>query len=265
MNRAEVLAAFNAQVRQSTEPDGTGAVFEADEYVVRRYGRPGHGGSGVFWSALDAGVADAVIAAQVELFAARGEEFEWKLYSYDEPADLAARLVAAGLRPDEPESWVVAETAAVCAALRDATLPDGVRLAEVTDATGLDLLAEVNKTVFGADDPGRRAELLAQMETAPGYTALVVALAGDEPVSAGRIEFGPGEFAGLWGGGTVPAWRGRGIYRALVRHRAEHALARGCRYLTVDASDQSRPILERIGFECLATTTPYLWTPDGEG
>jgi len=263
MNRAELLAAFNAQVRQSTEPDGTGATFEADDHVVRRYARPGHGGSGVFWSALDADVADAVIAAQVKLFAARGEEFEWKLYSYDEPADLAARLVAAGLRPEEPESWMVAEAAAVCAALSGVTLPDGVRLAEVTDAAGLDLLAGANMTAFGKDEFDLRESLLAQLEAAPGYTELVVAMAGAEPVSSARIEFGPGEFAGLWGGGTVPAWRRRGIYRALVRHRAERALARGCRYLTVDASDQSRPILERIGFECLATTTPYLWIPDG--
>jgi len=264
MNRAEVVGAFNAQVRQSTEPDGTGATFEADEYVVRRYARPGRGGSGVFWSALDAEVADAVIAAQVSLFAARGEEFEWKLYSYDEPADLAGRLVAAGLHPDEPESWMVAESAGVCAALSGALPPDGVRLVEVTDPAGVDLLADVHEAVFGKDESQRRAELRAQLKEAPESTCLVIALAGEEPVSAARIEFGPGAFAGLWGGGTIEAWRGRGIYRAMVRHRAERAIARGYPYLTVDASDQSRPILERIGFECLAITTPYLWSPVGQ-
>ena len=69
------------------------------------------------------------------------------------------------------------------------------------------------------------------------------------------------EFAGLWGGGTLPEWRGRGIYRALVRYRAELAAQRGYRYLTVDASPDSRPILERLGFIRLAITTPYTWTP----
>jgi hypothetical protein len=29
----------------------------------------------------------------------------------------------------------------------------------------------------------------------------------------------------------------------------------------VDASPQSRPILERLGFACLARTTPYVWSP----
>ena len=80
---------------------------------------------------------------------------------------------------------------------------------------------------------------------------------------------GPGElhdgteFASLWGGGTVPAWRGRGVFRALVAHRAALAAARGCRYLQVDASDDSRPILQRLGFVQLAVTTPFVH-PGGE-
>jgi len=262
MNPAAVLAAFNEQVRQSTAADGTGAAFEADEYVVRRLAQPGRGGSGVFWSALDASVADAVIAAQIALFTGRGEEFEWKLYSYDEPADLAERLLAAGLRPQEPESWMVAASSEVCQALSGAALPPGVRLETVTDPAGIDRLADVHEFVFGKDESQLRESLRAQLATAPEATGLLIAMAGDEPVSAGRIEFGPGDFAGLWGGGTVPRWRGQGIYRALVRRRAELAAEHGCGYLTVDASEQSRPILERVGFERLAITTPYLWSPD---
>jgi len=57
------------------------------------------------------------------------------------------------------------------------------------------------------------------------------------------------------------AWRGRGTYRALVAYRANLAAARGCRYLEVDASDDSRPILERLGFVAVTTTTPYIWSP----
>jgi GNAT superfamily N-acetyltransferase len=87
-------------------------------------------------------------------------------------------------------------------------------------------------------------------------------MAGDEPVSAARAEFVAGtDFAGLWGGGTVPAWRGRGIFRALVAYRAGLAAARGYRYLQVDTSLMSRPILRRLGFEPVAVTTPYLWNP----
>jgi hypothetical protein len=46
-----------------------------------------------------------------------------------------------------------------------------------------------------------------------------------------------------------------------VSYRAALAAARGYRYLQVDASPESRPILERIGFSCLAMTTPYVWSP----
>ncbi len=266
MNRTEVLAAYNGQVRQSTGPDGTGATFQAGDRVIRRFAVPGRGGSGVFWSRLNAGNADEVIAAEVELFAGRGEEFEWKLYSYDEPGDLAARLLAAGFVPEEPESLMVAAIADIVGALASAELPPGVRLERATDEAGVYRLVKVGELVFGRDESEMRAQLLAQLASAPQTTDLVVAMAGDEPVCSARIEFLPNtEFAGLWGGGTLPHWRRRGIYRAIVRYRAELAARRGYKYLTVDASDQSRPILERIGFECLAITTPYMWSPEHAG
>lgn len=259
MNRADVLAAFNRQVRQGTGPDGTGATFEADEYVVRRLAEPGLGGSTVLWSSLDESTADGVIAAQVKLFAARGDELEWKLYDYDQPDDLADRLIRAGFTPEVPESLMIAAIDEIADVLRSAELPSGVRLERATDEAGLDRLVRVHELVFGHDESERRASLLTQLRNAPETIEMVIAMAGDEPVCAARIDFVPGtEFAGLWGGGTLPQWRGRGIYRGLVRYRAELAAERGYKYLTVDASDQSRPILERIGFECLAITTPYI-------
>ena len=69
------------------------------------------------------------------------------------------------------------------------------------------------------------------------------------------------EFATLWGGATLPEWRRRGIYRATVAYRANLAARAGFRYLETDASDESRPILERLGFTAVTTTTPYVWSP----
>jgi len=68
-------------------------------------------------------------------------------------------------------------------------------------------------------------------------------------------------FATLWGGSTLKEWRGRGIYKALVAYRARLAVARGYSHLEVDASDDSRPILQRLGFVPVTTTTPYVFTP----
>jgi len=262
MNRSEVLAAFNQQVRQSSNPDGTGARFETHPHVIRRIAQPGLGGSGVLWTSLNAANADEVIAGEVRFFGERGERFEWKLYSYDEPADLPDRLAAAGFVPEEPESLMIAAISEIIDQLRSAELPPGVTLERPADDAGVDRLTKVHELVFGSDESELRASLRQQLAEAPETLDMVIAVAGDEPVSAARTDFLPGtEFAGLWGGGTLPEWRRRGIYRALVRYRAELAAKRGYTYLTVDASDQSRPILQRIGFECLAITTPYIWSP----
>ena len=77
-------------------------------------------------------------------------------------------------------------------------------------------------------------------------------------VSGGRVDLPRGsDFAGLFGGITLPEHRGRGLYRATVARRAELARERGYRFLYVDALPTSRPILERLGFVALTTTTPF--------
>jgi GNAT superfamily N-acetyltransferase len=62
----------------------------------------------------------------------------------------------------------------------------------------------------------------------------------------------PGPSAVLLGGGAVlPAFRGRGVYRALVASRWQTAVEIGKPALTVQAGAMSRPILDRCGFEPL--------------
>ena len=93
---------------------------------------------------------------------------------------------------------------------------------------------------------------------------MVAAEAGGEVVSAAWAAFfepGAGGFARLLGGSTLPRWRGRGIYRALVAVRAQRAAARGVTYLQVEASDDNAPMLRRLGFRAVTTTTTYVWTP----
>jgi GNAT superfamily N-acetyltransferase len=256
-----VRAAYDSQIRRRTEPDEPGAVVERDEGVLR-FVAAGLQTSWINWSALTDDTADRVIAAQRDYFARRGTPVEWKYYDYDQPGDLPARLVAAGFQPEDEETVLVAETAAIA---RPVVLPPGVRLAAVSDDAGVEAALAVHDLAFPgrpSADLGKR--LRAQFTEAPGQVHMVVAMAGDQPVSAARIEFTPGtDFAGLWGGGTVPGWRSRGIFRALVAYRAAVAAERGYRYLQVDALPTSRPILERLGFQAMARTTPYVFTPAG--
>jgi hypothetical protein len=78
-------------------------------------------------------------------------------------------------------------------------------------------------------------------------------------VCAGWIRYVAGtSFATLWGGSTLPEYRNRGVYSAVVGYRAALAVRRGYDLLQVDASPNSRPILLRRGFVSVATTTPWV-------
>jgi GNAT superfamily N-acetyltransferase len=257
----QVRAAFDAQVRRATQAGGPGARAEAAGGAGRQGAADAQGWSGVTWSQLDEGDADAVIAGQIAYFRDLGREFEWKLYDYDRPPDLGQRLAAAGLAAKDQETLMMAGLTELST---DLPPPAGVRLQRVTDEAGLASFVDVHERAFGRVSAGYRESLGTQLRVAPEATVLVVALAGDEPVSAARMECPPGtDFASLWGGGTVPGWRRRGIYRALVAYRAQIAATRGYRYLYVDALPTSRPILSRLGFTALARTTPYRWRPAG--
>ena len=248
-----VLAAFDEQLRRHPV-ESPGVRVESDARVTRTVGSDGSWSS-VVWSRLSEADADEVIAG--ELARAAGASFEWKLYSHDRPADLPERLRAAGLTPEPVETLMVADIADLELPL---AAPDGVRLATVDDEDGVTTMLAVHDEVFGpgTTHPGVVEAVRASLGRQPPPTVAVIAWAGGVAVSAGRVEFHDGtDFASFWGGGTLPQWRGRGVFRALVGHRAVLARDRGFRYLQVDALPTSRPILERMGFRALAETTPW--------
>ena len=247
-----MLAAFDEQMRHHPA-ESPGVRVEADERVTRTVGTD-DSWSAVVWSRLTEADADEVIAG--ELARAVGE-FEWKLYSHDRPSDLPARLRAAGLTAEPVEMLMVAEVADLDLPVPP---PDGIRLATVDDEAEVATMLAVHDEVFGpgTTHPGVVEGVRAAVRMQPRPTQAVIAWAGNVAVSAGRIEFHEGtDFASLWGGGTLPDWRGRGVFRALVGSRAVMARERGYRYLQVDALPTSRPILERMGFHPLAETTPW--------
>ncbi|MFJ3583126.1 GNAT family N-acetyltransferase [Streptomyces sp. NPDC090127] len=258
-DHAATLARYDRQLRLGARPDGPGVRVERVGPVVRQTG-PAHVWNGILWSGIqEQGDTDAAVAEQIRHFTALGLPFEWKVYGHDGPAGLAGRLLAAGFTAEEEETLMVAEAAALPTSVE---LPDGVELVPVTDAAGVELVTRVHDRAFGGDSSHIGRQLLDRLATAPGTVAAVLAMADGEPVSAARLELCPGtDFAGLWGGGTVEAWRGRGLYRALVAYRTRIAVERGHRYVQVDAAATSRPILLRLGFTALTTTTPYVYVP----
>lgn len=200
---------------------------------------------------------DAAIARQRAHFAARGHAFEWKLYAHDRPADLAARLAARGFVAGPPETLAVLDVEA----FRPTPSPRGVDLVPLS-GDGWARIVDLNVAVYG---DRAHAEWLARAlvdEDRTGTLTGWAAVAGDLVVSAAWARFPAASpsFGSLWGGATLPAWRGRGVYSALVARRVEDARARGRRWLAVDCSEHSLPILVRRGFRPLAVTTPWVWT-----
>ena len=261
MDRYEVLRRFEAEVR--TRPQAAPGFAVAWDGPVLRMVGPGPGASdnGILASRLDEASADAAIAGAIAFFGGRGRAFEWKLYDYDRPADLAGRLAAAGLKPEEPETFVAL---AVASGPRFRAPPPSIRIEGIEDPAAFGVIEQVNGAVYGRPDDARRlaAAVAAEKRGDPDGLSLYAAFAGEAPVAVAWMRHRRGEaFGSLWGGSTLAPWRGQGLYQALVGARVAEARERGCLWLTVDCSPMSLPILTRCGFERLAVTTPYIWSP----
>ncbi|MFI5485463.1 GNAT family N-acetyltransferase [Micromonospora echinaurantiaca] len=254
--------AYDNQLRAAVpDPLPAGVTVERDGPLVRILGLD-YGGFLTYrdLGGLTGAALDELIARQVEYFRRRGEQVEWKLHGHDQPADLPDRLRAAGFVPEELETVVIGPAAPLAAALP--VLPEGVRLREVTARADLDRIVAMEEEVWQADRSHLADGLAKEIAADPQSITVVVAEAADTVVCAGWVRYVPDTgFATLWGGSTLPGWRGRGIYRALVTYRARLAAQRGRTLLQVDASPDSRPILERLGLVPVTTTTPYVYTP----
>lgn len=210
---------------------------------------------------LREGVPDELLLRERDHFAARGAPVEWTLHSHDRPADLPARLRAAGFTPTVNGTVLVVDVVEL--AQLDPTPPPEVRLRDVTTSADFKRIAALYGDVWGFDHTMTLAGLRREQRDMPESITMVAAEAEDgELVSAGWVRFIAGSgFATLWGGSTAPPWRGRGIYRALVAYRARLAQRRGYQHVQVTASQQSQPILERMGMVAVTRAMPYMWTP----
>ena len=205
---------------------------------------------------------DELVATTVQHFATDPEvsSFEWKTRGHDGVPELHDILVAHGFTAGEPESVMIgrAEDLAV-----EVPVPDGVTIRRVSEPADVRRMVALQDDVFGHPSPGMVDELLTRIASGADDVELWVAEAEGQVVCAGRLDPVDGtDFAGIWGGATHPAWRRRGIYRAVTAERARSALRRGKAFINSDSTEYSRPILERSGFVKVSTTTPYEWRRD---
>ena len=255
MNKSQVIALYDRDQRIEIEyPDMR---REVTPDVVRHVDTSNSREGIVSYSQLNEANAEERIREQVSYFENIGQNFEWKLYDYDQPDDLKERLGAYGFVVEEAEAIMVLD-------LADAPelfwQPVFQQVQRITDPEKLSDVLTVERQVWEEDFSWLGEYLGGALRNHPEQMSVYVAYVNDQPASAAWTYFPEhSQFASLWGGSTVSSLRGQGLYTALLAVRAQEARARQVQYLTVDASPMSRPILEKFGFERIAYSYPCKW------
>lgn len=246
-----VLTRFDAEVRADPAPPA-GIVVERRGGLVLLTGGFNYVSA---WS-LTAQSMAAAIAEQAAWFRARGEALMWRVYDHDGPPGLAACLAEAGFAPDPQGTLMFYDLAEDLTA----DLADGGEVRRVRTLSDLDGFVRAGGKAFGEEEAWQREAFAKQLDD-PAM-ALFVACVGGEAVASARLEMAAGSaFGQLFGGGVAPAHRRQGLYRALVAARVAEARARGLAYLSIEARDTSRPILERLGFVPAGRETTWTLRP----
>ncbi len=198
---------------------------------------------------------DGPVATVRERFAARGrEQFVWLVGPSTTPTDFVRRLLDIGAVPNPGGS----DHMAMVLDHEPPRSPANVELRRIETFADYAAMWEVRFEGFGMPKEEQDAiravlrERWAATAADPSRWSYLACVEG-VPVAEGSVRrtvHGP-----LWlaGGVTLPAFRRRGIYRALVRARWDDAVRLRAGALVVIANvGTSYPILERLGFRAVA-------------
>lgn len=208
----------------------------------------------LIYSNLTVENADQVIDNEIAYFESIRHSFEWKHYSHDNPPDLIERLRQRGFEADDPETILVLDMQDLTGVLTEPVMHD---IRRITNPALVKSLVDVQAVIYGHEFDEMTQRLVWELTNYPDYISLYGAYVDDVPVASARMYYpSNSQFSSMWGGGTLEAYRGKGIYTALVAVRVKEAIQRGRRFLTIDASPMSRPIVEKLGFVPISISTP---------
>ena len=125
----------------------------------------------------------------------------------------------------------------------------------------------VGQEAFGATDEISDTQMELDLALCTGggsrvHRMVAYEAASEQPVSTGSMTlFHDMDFTFLWGGGTIPEYRNRGAYSAVLTARIERALGQGTGLAGMCArADTSAQIVTRYGFRPHGTF--HLWSRD---
>jgi GNAT superfamily N-acetyltransferase len=221
MDREHILHLHGTERRMLEWP---GFWHETTPFVSRNVSFNPAWRSAVTWAMCEPQGADEMVAFERGYFASLNRAFEWKVYGYDWPPNLldALSVNRFGIGPEV--SFMVMNVFEAGREWDPARYLD-IRLAR--DEQGVRDFVEVEHAVWDESEGARWASLVGN---APEYVSLYVAYHEGQPVSCARANFHPSsQFCSLWGGATLPQFRGMGFYLALVAARVDEARRRGAR------------------------------------
>ena len=255
MDPHTILHLYDLEMRKDAAP-GLATIYQQPGLTFLTTRPPGPNAGWVIYTHLDPAVADQVIQSTIDFFKQNGGEFEWKVYEHDTPPDLKERLLARGFVSEDIEAVLALDLETVPPGFWE---PPSARVQRISDLEQLAEVTRIETEVWGEPFADLEAMLGAEMQATPDQISVYVAYAGGQPASSAWIRFYPQrQFAELYGGATLPDQRGKGLYTALVKVRAQEARRRGVRFLVVDTSPMSRPVLEKLGFVFLTYSQPFV-------
>jgi GNAT superfamily N-acetyltransferase len=237
MDLVRVLAQYDAEVRANPEPR-PGLVVERTDGVIRLTGYYNF----VSWWELTSNTVRQTVARQAAHFRSRGEKLIWRVYEHDSPAEISGCLAEEGFEADTPGTLMIFDLANELTP----AIAGNIEIRRVGTKKQLNDYLQASEEAFGRADAWQRNAYVGRLNDTS--LALYVVYVSGRRAGAGRMEIGSNSFGLLFGGGVAPAYRRMGIYRALVVERAKEAIRHGLRYLSTEARETSRPILQNLGF-----------------
>jgi ribosomal protein S18 acetylase RimI-like enzyme len=179
-------------------------------------------------------------------FRKRGLPLEWTVGSSTVPQDLGSDLRAKGLT----HVLVVPGMATDLARLPDEPLPRNLTIERVESRRDLEAFLRIFTTSFRIDEAlvPRLVDIEVDMSSDRQEKAVAFLGRMDGRAVASAELFASAGVAGLYSVGTLPAFRGRGLGRAMTVAALREGRDRGYRIGALQGTEPGVPVYRRLGF-----------------
>jgi GNAT superfamily N-acetyltransferase len=244
MKMTEDLTVFRTAL-ESVRKDSDNEIFENPEWLqVVTPGAPTPFLNSILRSLLTEENVDSRITKTIEAYRARRLPFMWVVSPWSSPASLGERLRHHGFQLRDVTAGLSASAAEL------AKISSSEIQVEQLTQNNVDDWTQANIAAWEIPAEGHavvRSRAEKALKTSDSFYFL--GRFQGEPVAVGNLRLFSG-FSFLTSGAVKKELRGRGIYRALVGHRARFSLERGVdRIITHAVANTSAPILEKLGFK----------------